>query len=342
MPAEVERALYEERTLLRLMGMRRTMFVVDRAVAPVVHAACGLGGRGARAGQGGEDARRGGRRRQEAGGVAGAGRGRGAGGAARARRVRRRPSWPRPTRCWRPRSAPGQRQVERDAEGRVARPVVVGLARAGDPGAAARRLDVDAVPLGGVRRVGRRAAGGRPGRRRARRAGPALAARLRARAAERPAVVDRLVGGADEEGAGRRRRRRRRARGARRLASRRGPPRRRPRARRAAPATLDRPPPRARLNPYGLEAPRLLPRRPRRPPLRHQRQRRRPTIWADGAHHRRLDPPPRRHDRHPPPRGPGARPSPPSPPRPRPSPPASATRPSRPAPAATRRWSAGC
>lgn len=39
--AEVERALYEERTLLRLMGMRRTMFVVDRAVAPLVQAACG-------------------------------------------------------------------------------------------------------------------------------------------------------------------------------------------------------------------------------------------------------------------------------------------------------------
>lgn len=40
--AEVERALYDERTLLRLMAMRRTMFVVDRAVAPVVHGACSL------------------------------------------------------------------------------------------------------------------------------------------------------------------------------------------------------------------------------------------------------------------------------------------------------------
>jgi hypothetical protein len=39
---EVERALYEERTLLRLMAMRRTMFVVDRDVAPMVHAACSL------------------------------------------------------------------------------------------------------------------------------------------------------------------------------------------------------------------------------------------------------------------------------------------------------------
>jgi hypothetical protein len=38
----VERALYEQRTLLRLMAMRRTIFVVDRDVAPVVHAACSL------------------------------------------------------------------------------------------------------------------------------------------------------------------------------------------------------------------------------------------------------------------------------------------------------------
>jgi hypothetical protein len=40
--AAVERALYEDRTLLRLMAMRRTMFVVDRETAPVVHAACSL------------------------------------------------------------------------------------------------------------------------------------------------------------------------------------------------------------------------------------------------------------------------------------------------------------
>jgi hypothetical protein len=40
--AEVERALYDDRTLLRLMAMRRTLFVVDRAVAPTVHAACSL------------------------------------------------------------------------------------------------------------------------------------------------------------------------------------------------------------------------------------------------------------------------------------------------------------
>jgi hypothetical protein len=38
----VEDALYERRSLLRLMGMRRTMFVVDREVAPLVHAGCGV------------------------------------------------------------------------------------------------------------------------------------------------------------------------------------------------------------------------------------------------------------------------------------------------------------
>ncbi|AXB41948.1 winged helix DNA-binding domain-containing protein [Amycolatopsis albispora] len=37
---ETERALYEDRTLVRLLGMRRTVFVVPREVAPVVQAAC--------------------------------------------------------------------------------------------------------------------------------------------------------------------------------------------------------------------------------------------------------------------------------------------------------------
>jgi Winged helix DNA-binding domain len=36
----VERALYDDRTLLRLLGMRRTVFVVPAEVAPVVLAAC--------------------------------------------------------------------------------------------------------------------------------------------------------------------------------------------------------------------------------------------------------------------------------------------------------------
>jgi Winged helix DNA-binding domain len=36
----LERALYEERSLLRILGMRRTMFVVPAELAPVVQAAC--------------------------------------------------------------------------------------------------------------------------------------------------------------------------------------------------------------------------------------------------------------------------------------------------------------
>ncbi|GAB2967257.1 winged helix DNA-binding domain-containing protein [Amycolatopsis acidiphila] len=39
-PETVERALYLDRTLLRMLGMRRTMFVVPVALAPVVQAAC--------------------------------------------------------------------------------------------------------------------------------------------------------------------------------------------------------------------------------------------------------------------------------------------------------------
>lgn len=36
----VEAALYDDRTLMRMLGMRRTMFVVPDEVAPLVHAAC--------------------------------------------------------------------------------------------------------------------------------------------------------------------------------------------------------------------------------------------------------------------------------------------------------------
>ena len=38
--ADLERALYEQRSLVRMLGMRRTMFVVDRDVAAVMDAAC--------------------------------------------------------------------------------------------------------------------------------------------------------------------------------------------------------------------------------------------------------------------------------------------------------------
>ena len=38
--ADVERALYEDRALVRMLGMRRTMFVVPAEHAPVVQAAC--------------------------------------------------------------------------------------------------------------------------------------------------------------------------------------------------------------------------------------------------------------------------------------------------------------
>lgn len=39
-PVTAEHALYEERTLVRMLGMRRTVFVVPAALAPVVQAAC--------------------------------------------------------------------------------------------------------------------------------------------------------------------------------------------------------------------------------------------------------------------------------------------------------------
>lgn len=39
-PSVTERALYDERSLVRMLGMRRTMFVVPVDLAPVVQAAC--------------------------------------------------------------------------------------------------------------------------------------------------------------------------------------------------------------------------------------------------------------------------------------------------------------
>ncbi len=39
-PGTAEQALYEDRTVLRMLGMRRTMFVVPAALVPVVQAAC--------------------------------------------------------------------------------------------------------------------------------------------------------------------------------------------------------------------------------------------------------------------------------------------------------------
>src|SRR4051812_49958943 len=38
--AGTERALYDDRTLIRMLGMRRTVFVVPTPFAPVVQAAC--------------------------------------------------------------------------------------------------------------------------------------------------------------------------------------------------------------------------------------------------------------------------------------------------------------
>src|SRR6188508_1175127 len=39
-PPAIERELYDERTVLRMLGMRRTLFVVPRAARPLLQAAC--------------------------------------------------------------------------------------------------------------------------------------------------------------------------------------------------------------------------------------------------------------------------------------------------------------
>ena len=50
-PDDVERALYEERSLVRLLAMRRTLWTVPRELVPVVFAAA-ADGRGDAAGSG--------------------------------------------------------------------------------------------------------------------------------------------------------------------------------------------------------------------------------------------------------------------------------------------------
>ena len=40
LPADIEHELYETRSLVRILGMRRTLFVVPRELVPVVYAAC--------------------------------------------------------------------------------------------------------------------------------------------------------------------------------------------------------------------------------------------------------------------------------------------------------------
>jgi len=39
-PADIERELYVDRTVVRMLGMRRTLFVVPRELVPIVHHAC--------------------------------------------------------------------------------------------------------------------------------------------------------------------------------------------------------------------------------------------------------------------------------------------------------------
>ena len=39
-PAEIERALYDDRSLVRVLGMRRTLFAAPRELVPVVYASC--------------------------------------------------------------------------------------------------------------------------------------------------------------------------------------------------------------------------------------------------------------------------------------------------------------
>ena len=216
--ADLEDALYERRTLLRMLAMRRTMFVVPLDLAAVMNASC------TRALVPVE------RRKLvallEEGGVTGdvdawiervgdetVAALRAHGPLPASQLTKLVPDLSRPT-------ARRRRQEVRGPHRRVDADAVPPLG--GGPhrqGAAARHVAVEPVPLGADGRLDRRAAQRRRGRG-AGRARAAVAARLRAGHARRPRVVDEVDEGQRACRAGRRRRggrhhrHRRRSRGA--------------------------------------------------------------------------------------------------------------------------------
>ena len=199
--AEVEHALYEQRTLVRMLGMRRTVFVLPVELAPIVHAAC-------------TEAIAARERRKlvqylEEGGIARDGarwlaaveaetrdalaaRGRGDGGRARQRRGR-----PARTAAFRRREEMGGQRGGLDPGA-----VPAGSRRRHRAGQAAGIVAQHAVPLGADARLATRrpaepAGGAGPSR-----AGPAVARGLRSGDTRRHRLVDGLDGRRGEAGAG--------------------------------------------------------------------------------------------------------------------------------------------
>ena len=286
----VATALYDDRELLRVLAMRRTMFVAPVDTAAVLLAACSqtVAARERRKLIGYLEAA--GLADDVDGWLAGAEQ------AALDALAKRGEATAPEIAADDPRLATkivlGGKELPGDADRRQPRSHRARRPGQGHPHATGRRLDVDAVLLGAPGRLARRRRTARA-RARAHRARPPLAAALRAGERRRPALVDRLERRRDPQGAGRARHGRGRPR--RHAGDRAG---RRCRARRRH-RPVGRAPARARRDDDGLEGTRLVPRRPPRAALRPQRQRVADRV-VRRPHRRRLGPGARRRDPHPP------------------------------------------
>ena len=192
----IEHALYEERSLVRMLGMRRTVFVVPAESGAGDPGRLHRPGRGAPAAAAGPAGGSVGHRRRR-GELAQGSRGGHGAGAGRARRRDRRGT--RPGRA----AAAGADHLRRDQSlrrpgQRHDAPAHVAVRRRADRARPpARRVDLQPVHLVRGPGAGPAVRCGRP-----RRAGPPLAVRLRPGSRVRPAVVDRPDGRAGQAGAG--------------------------------------------------------------------------------------------------------------------------------------------
>ena len=191
---DVDRTLYEERRLVRMLAMRRTMFVVAVEEAPILHAAASLGVA--------RTERRRNRQLVELLGVEDPDAWmRDAEAAALAALQRRGEATPAELAADVPGAAGARARQRRQALRRGDRYLEPGPAAPRGRGThrartAARDVDQQPVPLDPDRALARRADGGASRARRAGRARPSLARTLRARHRSRPALVD----GADRTG----------------------------------------------------------------------------------------------------------------------------------------------
>ena len=273
-PADVERALYEDRSIVRMLAMRRTLWAVPLELVPVVFAAATRAVAATQRKRLEGFVRDSGVSTRPGSWITRAGNAAVAAVAARGEAMTTEVTADVPLLAKKLRFGSGKWVVEQSAGARVLPQMAMeGRLVRGRPRGS---VDQPAVPLGDDRGLARRADRGAGGRGGAGRAAAPLARGLRAGHRERHALVDRL----DAEGDARRARRGATHRGRSRRRDRlraRGRPRADARSRAVCGAAAD-----ARPDDDGLEGARLVPRRARGPTLFDSNGNAGPTVWWDG------------------------------------------------------------